>query len=95
VRNHVAITRRMAETCLEEFVWLWANGDEHKKEKWMKELYDKDVGNIQGLKKLARGDRWERFLEKLDSDLLVEHLKDWKNENLSQSKLNIFGIKLI
>jgi hypothetical protein len=50
-------------------------------ETWSAELKTLGVRSLHVLEKLARGDRWERFLDKLNSDVLVEYLRDWKGDD--------------
>jgi hypothetical protein len=97
------VTSQTKETCtqmektthLEDYLQVWANNIESKKNKWMNELNDKDVSSMKDLEILARGDRWESFLSKINSDILAQYLQDWRNEKYPEylsKKVKIYPV---
>ena len=67
---------------LEDCVLGWASsmGVPELFESWVQELKDLGIGNMQALQIIARGNRWEKFLENTKCDILAELLNDWKKE---------------
>lgn len=71
-----------------ELVRQWTRNNNECLQRWCEELHRNDIFDIQVLQKVARGNRWENFLEKINSDALVECLRDWKSDKKhSESKL--------
>jgi hypothetical protein len=74
------------EATLEGELLKWAKGNEARKNKWLTELIENDVEDLQTLKDLAESSGWQRTLDKL-SGVLVAKLESWFSDNFSQSKL--------
>ena len=70
---------------LEGELLKWAKGNETRKNKWLTELIENDVEDLQTLKERAESSRWNRTLDKL-SDGLVAKLESWFSDTFPQSK---------
>jgi hypothetical protein len=72
----------MSTKSLDDLVLEWSHGNNEAFQYWMEQLNGKPnyITSIQVLQEFAREeDRWKHFLMNINSDLLAEYLKDWRN----------------
>ncbi len=75
-----------ATKSLNEWVRELAKDDEKVYQDWIEQITGKPnyIKSIEDLMKLASGNRWESFLNKIESDILAEYLDDWKRDMLGK-----------
>jgi hypothetical protein len=68
---------------LEDELLKWAKNNTERKDKWLTELINNDVDDMETLKKRAESSRWQSTLEKLSNGLAVE-LEIWRKQTLER-----------
>jgi hypothetical protein len=72
----------------------WAGGREHVKEHWKGVLETQFIFDVEALKKLAAGNRWEDWIKDIKDHVLATYLEEWKKATFPPVEGDLFVLSL-